>query len=344
MIQDETPNLADGGRLIATDLLDTAPGAMCSDTMPCPANDPPCAIPDGMDMGTCPRPLNPANTPPAIGKPIALGGNMIRMVFDELLDPRLDERSDLVVLNGPDGGAIDCVAYSDPSGAPLLQPAFFGLGPVLFPYGPALVLKPKAPLFVNTSYTLAVDVADIHDKKGRALTEDSHGAIMASYGFTTEGLYVLQSTPDLSMSPVIATNDALRIAVNADLDEATATQGAVIVTGASGVHIAVRAFSERDDATACMTTMSRRTLVIIPAATSTSGRPVRASVWPEGSYTLSLSGLLDRDTHRTALKADVSATGDFSAAFSVMGPNADPTIDPSAMENVVLPESCTDHG
>ncbi len=335
MIQDETPNLADGGRLIATDLLDTAPGATCSDTMPCPANDPPCAIPDGMATGTCPRPLNPANTPPAIGKPIALGGNMIRMVFNELLNPNVDARSDLVVLNGPDGQPIDCVAYYDPSGAPRLQPSFFGLGPVLFPYGPALVLKPKAPMFVSTSYTLALDVTDIRDRIGRVLSADAEGGIQASYAFTTEGLYVLQSTPDLSMAPVIATNDALRIAVNADLDEATATSTRVTVTGPNGTPIPVRAFSERADANACKTTMSRRTLVIIPAATSTSGR-----TWPEGSYTLQLSGLLDMDTHRTALKSDVTGASDFMGAFSVMGPNADPTLDPSAMENVVLPESC----
>src|SRR4051812_10299822 len=64
LIQDERPR---GGRNLATDLLDQRPTITCSDVEPCPANNqyeafsvtgPPCVIPDGQTMGTCPDPLN----------------------------------------------------------------------------------------------------------------------------------------------------------------------------------------------------------------------------------------------------------------------------------------------
>src|SRR5437868_15210475 len=64
LIQDELPS---GGRNAATDLLDKTPTITCAEDMPCPVGDkfshPLCDV----GKGVCPDPLNPAQTPPAIG-------------------------------------------------------------------------------------------------------------------------------------------------------------------------------------------------------------------------------------------------------------------------------------
>lgn len=76
-----------GGRRMATDLLESAAGPACSINQPCLTGEAyqslPCHFPDpAVDVGFCPRPLRPKETP-APSSTGRLAGTWIRIVFSK---------------------------------------------------------------------------------------------------------------------------------------------------------------------------------------------------------------------------------------------------------------------
>lgn len=334
MIQDETPS---GGRFIATDLLDTLPPQMCDALNPCPADGPVCPTMSSTVPASCPKPFSPATTPPAIGTPIALGGNMIRVAWNKRLDPALDVMPPVRV-TGPNG-TVPALTYYDPSGAPGLTPYLFGLGPIAIPYGPALVIKPNAPLWVNTRYQIELDLTQIRDEDGNQPSRDLNGStIQGSYSFATEDFYLLGSTPALDMGAMITPNDFLTVNTNADIAAETVTATTVVVTDASGAVVPSRAFLQIADKTMCAATTAHRALVVVPLERTGTTSPGQ---WPAGTLTLTIDGVRDADTRRSPLKAANGSAASVNGKFVVMGPSSDPMSDPQAVANLVLPEACS---
>src|SRR5262249_29699879 len=144
---------------------------------------------------------------------------------------QLKDKSILSLFAG--GMEVDCVKYYDNQGSPDVSSDL-----VAAPFGPALVLKPRAPLKPNTEYTIKLTSAAIKDRAGNA------SDAMAEYKFTTEALFVLASTPDLSSTPDVAPNDVLVLNTNAAFDPATVTNDAVIVTDMMGNRIPVLAWAD----------------------------------------------------------------------------------------------------
>lgn len=198
LIQDEAPT---GGRNVATDLLDQTPTVACSERVPCLTGDkfshPPCDL----DAGVCPDPLKPSQTPPAIGTPKSLGGNMIRIVFDKLLDPAIESESinpitgqiggyaladpSIIGVYDDKGNELPSLKYWDPIGSPTLTSDLFQN-----PHGPALVLKPNGAFLPLASYSIRIKPELIKDRQGRAVAKDINGAPVAtSYPFTMEGFH-----------------------------------------------------------------------------------------------------------------------------------------------------------
>ena len=235
LIQDELPS---GGRHMATDLLDHSPAIACSLRDPCPAGDkfshPLCDF----DASVCPDPLNPAQTPPAIGTPGSLGGNQIRLVMTKQLDPDIEEITlnmmtgattgyslkdpTIVGLFDAGGRELKSLKYWDPVGATLTSDIFAD------PFGPALVIKPMAPLVPLTKYSIRLRPDQIKDGSGQALATDINGApVAASYDFTTEAFSAAggnqSDLTDTMKNPdgAIDVADVLAIRTNARFDYTT---------------------------------------------------------------------------------------------------------------------------
>lgn len=195
LIQDELPT---GGRRLATDLIDMTKPVTCSLNDPCPAGDeyshPAC----NLKTGICPNPLSPLETPPGIGVTGTFGGNQIRIVFNKGLDPnmvvlKLDPMTQAIAsfeLKDPSiiglyddkGQELPSIKFWDGTGAPDVTSDVF-----VNPFGPALVIKPKAGFVILKSYEIRLKPEGIKDAGGRAVEKDVNGnAVARSYPFTVE--------------------------------------------------------------------------------------------------------------------------------------------------------------
>ena len=229
LIQDEQVS---GGRNVATDLLDRSPKIGCSERDPCPAGDqyghPACNV----DLGVCPHPLSPDETPPAIGTPSALGGNQVRLVFSKPLALGIEkittnemtgaitgyELVDPTIIGFYDakGREMAAVKYWDPSGSPMVTSNLFSS-----PLGPALVIKPRVAMLPLTSYSIRIKPAELKDLDGQVAKTDGNGdAVATEYAWKTEGL-VATGGAIVDLKGAIDVMDALVIRTNTRFDPST---------------------------------------------------------------------------------------------------------------------------
>lgn len=349
LVQDELPGISNPGapgRGLATDLLDVGMPASCNETNPCPFNmsvggvlPPPCNIPMGMTMGTCTDPLaaGPVEIGVPPGTPGTYGGIQIRLNFSKLLDGSVEVpvsnpapgdnpftlASAVLELSGP-AGVVDTVQYYDPSGPPITTS-----DPVLFvPFGPALVMKPRAPLSPNTPYRIKLDPTKVTDRNRQGTAADKSGRALGNpyqVMFFTEDLTVLAVRPDVTQpSATIKPDDVIQFSFNAGIDESSVQ---VALMNDSG-PVAAQAFSDRGtDPTMCASGLNDRRLDVVAGSGGTQ------QDMPEGNYTLMLSGIQDDGLGRST-----PFTATYS--FTVQGPK-DP-MDPSSFTAgmFVLPQSC----
>lgn len=361
MIQDELP-AGDLGN--ATDLLDTGPLATCSDNLPCvsqPTIDgnlyPDCT------MGVCPDPLHfDASTKIAIG---ALeggelyGGNQIRFVFNKLLDPAIQTLSmdamgrpvyglvdGLVELDLKSTGArVDTYNYWDSSGALVTSDV------INQPYGPAIVMKPRAQLSPNTTYTIKLTSSMIKDHNGIGPAADARGNPLPSpftIDFTTEDLRVLGSTPNvvtlsMGMPRNIRPDDVIQFHFNAGVKEPPSmarvlnslTASVVLVNNASPMTpVRIEVWSDRGgggtsapNPARCVQNLDDTLLDVV--AVSAAGMPADLTIG--ATYTLTFNMIRDN-------RLGTGTPFTKSYMFTVMGPK-DPT-DRQRAANFVLPENC----
>ncbi|MSP61301.1 MAG: hypothetical protein EXR72_13340 [Myxococcales bacterium] len=388
IVQDERPS-----HFVATDILDNRPLAKCTvcddahpgcKENPCtpsqygyPAGE--CSVKKGEVDGECPNPL--AAGPVTIGDAVAAGGNSIRLVFSKLLDPSIEEvtkdktngqynyklAEGIVKLIGPDGMEVKLAGEKAPgkgfAGSPpgaYWDPAGSMSGTsdtITAPFGPAIVMKPAGQLSPGGKYKIVLDTSRAVDRKKQTpVAADGKTKLPNPYEveFTVEEISVTGATPDVTAEMAeIAPNDAIQIAFNSGVDEATAVvtlkdkDGKVIpivvfsdVGGFGGLH------GDPDpmdvDPTACGDNFNDHVLNIIAVDTADCGpsgknhnkkecekyKPVKLK---EGEYTLTF----------TALKDDILATSgafSFEAVFAVAGMPTDPAEDPSAAANFLLPD------
>jgi hypothetical protein len=292
LIQDELPT---GGRNVATDLLDQTPTITCGERDPCPAGDkfshPPCDL----TTMTCPDPLKPTQTPPAIGTPGTLAGNQIRLVFQKTLDPALEE----VVLNpltgqpsgytlvdptiiglyDAAGNEIPSLKYWDSTGSPTLTSDLFQ-----DPYGPALVIKQKQPFQVLSSYSIRIKPDQIKDSAGQTVAFDVNGApVKTEYDFTVEGFHSSGGAlfDFMDYQDTIDTKDVLAIKTNARFDASTLQ----VMVMKDGQPVEIAAAPEFGaDPKSCASAAASPTQINIFRVTGQD-----RTDWDEGDYTVSVS-------------------------------------------------------
>lgn len=341
VIQDEFP----GGTFVVTDLLNDAdPEAVaCNDSNPCPGELLQVCVPtaEGSSDGFCDDPLNPRAHPPEVGIPRMLGGNQIRLVFDQVMDHALDaalmeDMSDAIIGLRDPNGRVDVVKYLDNAGG-----HDYSSIPQFEPFGPALVMKPVQSLNAGTTYTITLDPTQIKDAQGetpklarKVGAQPDPGVdiptepIQTEYTFTTGGLVTAEIIPDVTADgAVIAPNDVIQVAANAPIAEAatgTAAAAGVEVRDEGGNVVPVRAFNYRDDPSDCEGTIDARLLVIVPTSTA----------WQPGMYTISFAGVA------APVSGALLDGGETTGTFTVEGEPTDPAEDPSARENFVTPEDC----
>jgi hypothetical protein len=343
-------------RNAVVDLLDVAPPPSCSDVDPCvgqftidlTAPDFSCSVSGPGSVGTCHDPLHV----PAAGVPLSVplapysgdagSGMQIRIVFDKVLDNRIETVTpdpskppgktnsyvlapNLVELDGADGKEVPCVKIYDNGGSPS-----FTSDLMLAPFGPALVLKPKSPLAPSTTYTIRLtDPGALRDRSGNAAVAADGSPLPAPYAvtFTTEPLTrnAAASSPDFGKTPATITpNQIVQLAFWSPVDETTAT---VALSGPGGA-VQARAFADRgSDPHGCAGALNPWLLDL--AHTVGAGAMEAPADWPAGDYSLSLT-----------IK-DASGASTFSSdtlRFTVAG-SADPN-DPQGYQSHVTPAQC----
>ncbi|MSP59794.1 MAG: hypothetical protein EXR72_05525 [Myxococcales bacterium] len=294
LIQDELPR---GGRNVATDLLDKSPKVSCSEQKPCTTGDhfshPPC----NLDTKICPDPLKPEETPPALGAIFSgtTGGNQIRIIFSKILAPeiatatinmmtgRVDkwELKDPSIIGFYDAHGNELAAEKswDPTGSPTLTSDLF-----LNPLGPALVLKPKNPMNLFTTYSIRLKPELIKDAKGQAVTKDiNKAAVATSYEFKTEGLHAAGGAL-ADLNGVLDVKDVLVIKTSAlfvprSLKAVVRRDGEIVETAASPGYLYVNGVMDPNQCTPAPQINIFRV----------SGRD-RAE-WEEGDYTVSIEAI-----------------------------------------------------
>lgn len=310
---------AGGERGIATDLLDK-PGTPLSTAVSCDVNLKPCLTqynfnfspPDfscssDTGTGTCADPLAPTGTV-QIEEPDGLGGSggvQIRLVFNKLIqaskietitpiagaNPGMNEtyalNAGVVDLMGPDG-VVSTTQYWDPSGSPVNTSDV-----IVNPFGPAIVIKPNAPLLTSTNYTIVVHTGTITDRKGNPMGDQNGNVLTGDYSlpFTTEALTELASSPApdaTTMVTTLATDGVLSFTFQADLADPTAAGNfTYTLTPAPPAGDIVFAYLDQtQDPTTmmCTPTVPGGTLHITLATAA--GVPV---AWPAGDYTLAFT-------------------------------------------------------
>ena len=334
---------------------------------------------EGM-MGTCNDPLKtPAggvpifsNTFPANGDPGDVGsGEQIRFVFSKVLnnsiemikmDPtQMPGATDtytlapgIIELDDAKGMAVPSYTLYDNGGTPGLQ----GNTPsdlIQAPMGPAIVLKPLKQLDPKTTYTLKLNTSMIKDRSGQspvALGSDgiSPGpALPATYtiSFTTEDITRRSRAsyprtfpvPDaMTTAAKIAPNEVLVFAFWSAVDPATAMIVAADSMGPAGFNPANVEFyqSQGGDPTMCkMGSMSAPTGGLRAVYTD-GGNPRMPIDWPVGNYSLHFT-VQDRN-HISTFDSNKIAK---PIQFTVVGPNADPTVSTHTRDQQVTPEQCT---
>jgi hypothetical protein len=294
----------------------------------------------GMDSGFPIGPAYDSCTSPAGARPVYVGFNQVRLVFSKLLDPSVESVNidpmtgdatytltpGVLTMTGPGGVAIDLTS----GGAPGVPPAFWDpIGspsitsdPIVNPFGPALAIN-TPPLSVNGTYTITIDGTKIHDHANQAPVDQNGMALGSAYTvtFTVENLNVTDNTAD-DAGDMLAPNDVVSLSMNSGMDPSTG----MITATCGGTAVMIEAWQDQGaDPTMCA---PNDTLIDVMAV-SAPGVPMD---WPVADCTISFVNVKD----------DGGGLGSFSldTTFTVAGADADPTADPQAFPNFVLPEQC----
>jgi len=321
-----------------------------------------------LDSGVCADPLKiPASGVPVPASVTLLGappdsrdpggGVQIRLVFDKVLDDSIESITPsgsltpgatnqysivpgIVDLVDQAGKSVDSVLYYDNGGSPQ-----FSADVELVPLGPAIVIKPKAPLDAASTYTIKLlNPGALKDRAGHLAVALGGGALPASLSFKTEDLTPSNAGafpsdaaggngfdyPDFTASAVnVAPNEVLQIG----FFEAFAGDAATVVVKSGCAGAKPIAYSERGaDASACTKADpgGYPVLDIVNSNTGNvaSGEPVD---WPMGDCTLTLT--VSDANGRSMYSADYS--------FAVSGGDeTDPMVDPNIASQHVTPAQC----
>ncbi len=322
-----------------------------------------------LDAGVCADPLKiPSSGVPVPGsltllgaKPDARdpgGGVQIRLVFDKVLDNSIESvtpngsttpgatntytlLAGLVELDDEAGKPVKTVQYYDNGGSPA-----YSADLELVPLGPAIVLKPTAPLDAATTYTVRILAAGaIKDREGNAAVALGGGALPTSLAFTTEALTPTNAGafrsdaaggngfdfPDFTAAgATIAPNDVVQIG----FFEAFAGDSATVTVKSGCAGAKPIAYSERgNDATMC-TRADPGGYPVLDVVNSdsggvASGKPVD---WPMGDCTLTIT-VPDLAGRGRPYSADYT--------FTVAGADqTDPMADPNIASQHVTPAEC----
>jgi hypothetical protein len=324
------------------DLLDTGPGDKCSDINPCVGQF-------TIDYQTptfscvqnvCSDPLRVPATGVPLSVPLGVGGDagsgmQVRFVFTKLIDSSIETigpadpsqppgktltyalNDGIAEIDDASGVEVPSVKIYDNSGT-----STFPSDVMIAPFGPAIVLKPKAPLLPSTKYTVKLtNPAKLVDRAGQAAVGPDGKPLGASYSisFTTEALTANPgaSFPDFTLAPMITPIQTLQLAFWEPIDEKSAQ---LTVTGPAGV--AAIAYAERgSDPTMCAPNNW-----ILDVVNAPGGAPAD---WPAGAYTLAL-------TVKDASGTSSLATGTLN--FTVAGSGA--AMDPQDWRSHVAPSQC----
>ena len=285
------------------------------------------------------------------------GGVQVRLVFDKLLDDSIEVVTPsgsmtpgmtnsyalapgLVELDDGAGKPVASVMYYDNGGSPQ-----YSADLELVPLGPAVVIKPKAPLDAATTYTIKLlNPSALKDRDGHPAVALGGGALPSSLSFTTEALTPTSAgafASDLAGgngfdypnfaagAALVAPNEVVQIgffeAFAGDSATVTVKKGC---TGAKPI-----AYSERGaDMTMCTKADpgGYPVLDVVNSDTGSvaTGKPVD---WPMGDCTLTIS------------VPDAGGHGSYSAdyTFTVSGADqTDPMVDPNIASQHVTPAEC----
>jgi hypothetical protein len=290
------------------------------------------------------------------------GGIQVRIVFDKVLDEKIETVgpsgsmtpgatnmytlvAGLIELDDEAGMAVDSVMYYDPAGSPIYSSDL-----EYIPLGPALVIKPKASLDAATTYTVKILKPELLvDRSGQAAQGVDGGALPTSFKFTTEQLTpgsggLFPDSPALNgfdypnfvdatadMPATILPNETVQISFFENIAGDTAT--AVVKSGPAGTKLL--AYSDRGaDATACSKAAAGDSSGIVLDIVNTDTGDIATAApadWPAGDYTI------------TVTVKDINMKSTYSAdySFTVGGArDMDPTMDPNNYANHLTPAEC----
>jgi hypothetical protein len=286
------------------------------------------------------------------------GGVQIRLVFDKVLDDSIETITPsgstapgltnqyslvpgLVELDDGAGKPVKSVMYYDNAGSPQ-----YSADIELVPLGPAIVIKPTAPLDAATTYTIKLlSPSALKDRAGHVAVALGGGALPSSLTFTTETLTPSSGGafpsdlaggngfdyPDFTAGAVIvAPNDVLQIG----FFEAFAGDSATVTVKSGCAGAKPIAYSERGSDASMCTKADPGGYPVLDVVNSDSGivatgKPVD---WPMGDCTLTLT-VSDAAGNGAPYSADYT--------FTVSGADGtDPKVDPNIASQHVTPAEC----
>ena len=331
-----------------------APDVHCLDTGVC--NDPIKIPPSGVPV---PGPMELLGIPMDNRDPG--GGMAIRLVFDKVLDNSIESITPsgsmtpgatnkyaivpgIVELDDEAGKPVDSYMYYDNGGS-----FEFSADVELVPLGPAIVIKPKAPLDAATTYTVKIlNPGALKDREGNAAVALGGGALGTSYKFKTEDLTAANQGnfptdaaggngfdfPDFTAGGAMITpNEVIQIS----FFESVAGDSTMVAikSGCTGAHPV--AYSERfNDPTMCtkadpgVDAGSYPVLDIFNGTTSDVATAMPMD-WPAGDCTLTIT--VPDINGKSMFTEDIS--------FTVSGMDeTDPMVDPNIESQHVMPAEC----
>lgn len=215
-------------------------------------------------------PLEPAEQVPMVEDAVPTGW-YLRIVFDELLDPDVEELIPILDSNGePSGTFTGSIATTRPvtltcGGVEVPYDGYYSPGGnyQTWPVGPSLVVIPDDPTSVAGGTTCTVSInANVVDKSGEAVPMNQRG-MGGEYAFAIAPFELIGTDPPTTptdateMKPVIVPEAPLSLFFNSVLDPASVTTADVRLfkgvaadcTGGTEVAAAsVRIFQILDDA------------------------------------------------------------------------------------------------
>ena len=322
-----------------------------------------------LDSGVCRDPLKvPATGVPVPGS-LTLrgaapdsrdpgGGVQLRLVFDKVLDDSIETVTPsgsttpgatdayslvpgLVELDDDAGQPVDSVMYYDNGGS--FQ---FSADLELVPLGPALVVKPRAPLAAATTYTLKIlDASKLKDREGHAAVGLGGGPLPTALSFTTEDLTAASQGTFPSDAAgghgfdypafagggaTIAPNDVVQVS----FFEAFAGDSATVTVKSGCAGARPIAYSERGSDPASCTKADPGGYPVLDLVNSDTGLVAsgKPADWPMGACTLTVT-VPARDGKGAPYRADYT--------FTVTGDDqTDPSADPHIASQHVSPAEC----